>query len=198
MPIVGGDDNNVYIRGHGSGGPHLATLRAIPSELILWPQVWSGEKPVSSNPVVIPGGDTKGPCRCLWHVCLAVSLIWISDASDGAVQFRPHHTTGNTYSLVANVFKYNPGDENKNLQDYEPTPSFDPKQYGVDDFLSFLSQNNNHTFYNVRFRILFSERNAIQLFPRWLSQTLLQSAFQPALDSACLVSLPRQSLSNST
>ncbi|KAG8214143.1 hypothetical protein J3R82DRAFT_10909 [Butyriboletus roseoflavus] len=132
MPIVGGDDNNVYIRGHGSGGPHLATLRAVPSELILWPQVWSDVKPVSSSPVVITGGDTKGPY-----------------ASDGPVQFRPSHTTGNTYSLVANVFKYHPGDENKNLQDYEPAPSFNFKRSNVDDFLSFLSENKNHTFYNV-------------------------------------------------
>ncbi|KAH0835899.1 hypothetical protein J3R83DRAFT_9794 [Lanmaoa asiatica] len=130
MPIVGGEVNNVYIRGYGSGGPYVASLRAFPSELILWPQVWRTVKPVSSGPVVIPGGDT-------------------TDASDGPLQFRPPYTTGSTYSLVANVFKHDPANEHKNLEEYEPTPSFDPQEAGVEEFFSFLSSNNTYAFYNV-------------------------------------------------
>ena len=161
MPIVGGDVNHVYIRGHGSGGPYVATLRAFPSELILWPQVWSAIEPVSSGPVVISGGDTTGPCRCIIPFCLGVELIWIIDASDSPLWFRPPHTAGNAYSLVANVFKPNLANVNKNLEEYEPVPSFNPQNFGVDDFSSFLSQDNNFTFYNVKSYILSSERNMI-------------------------------------
>ncbi|KAG6371076.1 hypothetical protein JVT61DRAFT_10614 [Boletus reticuloceps] len=129
MPIVGGDVNNVYIRGYGSGGPYIVTLRVIPSELILWPQVWSSVQPVPSGPVGIAGGDITGPYT-----------------SNNPLWFRPPHTAGNACSLIANVFKYDPVNEHKHLQDYEPISSLD---LGVDEFLSFLSKDKNFTFYNV-------------------------------------------------
>ncbi|KAF8134399.1 hypothetical protein EV363DRAFT_1448110 [Boletus edulis] len=126
MPIVGGDVNNVYIRGYGSGGPYAATLRVVPSELILWPQVWSGVQPVPSGMAEIPGGESTGPY-----------------ASSGPLSFRPPHTAGNAYSLIAHVFQYDAA------ASHEPMPSFDPKHLRADDFTSFLSQDKSFTFYNV-------------------------------------------------
>ncbi|KAN0085677.1 hypothetical protein V8E55_006811 [Tylopilus felleus] len=132
MPIVGGDVNHVYIRGHGSGGPYVASLRAFPSELILWPHVWSNVEPVSSGPVAISCGDTPGRY-----------------ASEDPLWFRPPHDAGNACSLVAHVFKLDPANAHGDLKDFEPLPSFDAQTFDADDLFSFLSKNDGLTFYNV-------------------------------------------------
>jgi hypothetical protein len=76
LPIIGGEVNNVYIRGYGSGGPYIASLWVMPSELILWPHVWQNvDAAVPSGPVVIPGGKDQGPCTCLGQCRSSVLLI---------------------------------------------------------------------------------------------------------------------------
>ena len=159
MPIVGGDVNHVYIRGHGSGGPYVASLRAFPSELILWPHVWSNVEPVSSGPVAISCGDTPGRCRYLEPFRVGLLYIWIVDASEDPLWFRPPHDAGNACSLVAHVFKLDPANAHGDLKDFEPLPSFDAQTFDADDLFSFLSKNDGLTFYNVNFHIFFPDGN---------------------------------------
>ena len=92
---------------------------------------------------------------------MSLGILFTSaiDASDSPLQFRPPHTTGNAYSLVANIFRHDPANAHKNLNEYEPIPSVD--NFGVDNFISFLSNDKNFTFYNVKFYTFFSERNVV-------------------------------------
>lgn len=58
LPIVPFDVNNVYIRGlavDSSNDSSAFTMFAIPSEMILWPQVWNKASPLGPGPIVIPG-----------------------------------------------------------------------------------------------------------------------------------------------
>ncbi|KAG6375593.1 hypothetical protein JVT61DRAFT_3158 [Boletus reticuloceps] len=132
MPIVGGDVDNVYIRGHGTGRSlyrlpegHFQRADLVAASVVQCEacSIWPGR---------IAGGDITGPY-----------------ASKHPLWFRPPHTAGNACSLIANVLKHDPVNEHKDLQEYEPIPSFNQQQLGVDEFVSFLSKDKNFTFYNV-------------------------------------------------
>jgi hypothetical protein len=80
------------------------------------------------------------------------------DACDGPFQFRPSHTTGNTYSLVANVVKHVAD------QQWQGPQTLDLKNFGVDDFVGFLSKDETFAFYNVKIQCLFPGQDLISLF----------------------------------
>jgi hypothetical protein len=64
LPLQPYDNNNIYVRGitvesASESFDTAITLRAVPSELILWPQVWTSSSILAPGPIVIKGDDSN-------------------------------------------------------------------------------------------------------------------------------------------
>ena len=64
IALQSNEDNNIYVRAISSNPEEekfktAFTLRAVPSELILWPQVWNKQPIVKPGPIIVEADEDK-------------------------------------------------------------------------------------------------------------------------------------------
>ncbi|KAH9486051.1 hypothetical protein JR316_0000115 [Psilocybe cubensis] len=135
LPVQPNEINNVYIRGKTTSNMSqesktAVVLRAVPSELILWPQVWNKVKPTGPGPLVM---DTSTPNKVV--------------APATPFQFTPSNMCGFNFALIATQAPVPKMEPNTRLRDALPSPPADVKNWK--EFVQFLNNDNSTVYYNV-------------------------------------------------
>ncbi|KAF9005503.1 hypothetical protein BDQ17DRAFT_1353244 [Cyathus striatus] len=200
FPLVHHDDNLIYIRGITSPDTHsdftaAITLRAVPSELILWPQVWNQTKPLAPGPLFIKPGQVH------WFERVA---------TDSAFKFRPTYTGGLGHTLIAHHISL-PADLDTSQRGRDLIPSPPGNINNCKDYYKFVTSDTTTTYYNVlvadptasvisvttRLRIFDDNPNNITTL--WISvwHAGVPNDTQISLSSDCgQVHIPKTSISN--
>ncbi|KIJ63960.1 hypothetical protein HYDPIDRAFT_28856 [Hydnomerulius pinastri MD-312] len=139
FPIQPNDFNNVYIRAFAPEIPiqsTAVTLRAVPNELILWPQVWNKAPILPTGPVVIAAdGTADAPV-----------------ASEEHFVVRPPTLGGFSYALIAVAEGLLPTKQknptnNLRLRDTLTVPRDTPNWR---EYVKFIDSDQSTSYYNVR------------------------------------------------
>ncbi|KAJ7450926.1 hypothetical protein B0H11DRAFT_1877287 [Mycena galericulata] len=127
------DVNNIYIRGitpsdtNGDFDTAFA-LRAVPSELILWPQVWNAATAIGPGPINYLHNH---------HVVVAGAVPF---------KFRPSNLGGFNYALIASQSAMPTKLNGRLRENLQPLP----KSIGNwRDYYAFLTTDTSTTYYNV-------------------------------------------------
>ncbi|PPQ90007.1 hypothetical protein CVT25_009647 [Psilocybe cyanescens] len=141
LPLQPNEINNVYIRGQTtstvtSGAKTAVVLRAVPSELILWPQAWNTTTPQGPGPLVI---NSSTP-----NTGKLIKLV----ASGTPFTITPSNLGGFNFALIATQA---PVPTNLNaktrLRDALPPPPPDAKNW--QDLVTFFENDTSTVYYNV-------------------------------------------------
>ncbi|PPQ82610.1 hypothetical protein CVT25_007124 [Psilocybe cyanescens] len=136
LPLQPNEINNIFIRGQtastvATGDKTAVVLRAVPSELILWPQVWNKTTPQGPGPLVI---NSSTPNTVV--------------ASGTPFTLTPSNLGGFNYALIATQA---PVPEIVNaktrLRDALPPPPADAKNW--QDLVNFFKNDTSTVYYNV-------------------------------------------------
>ncbi|PPQ93430.1 hypothetical protein CVT25_004502 [Psilocybe cyanescens] len=137
LPLVPNDINLIYLRAISAstvppGAKAAVVLRAVPSELILWPQAWNKSKPVGPGPLV-SGELSPNEVIALYNPFL----------------FTPSPMGGFHYALIATQapipVDFQPG--NVRLRDALPRPPSDVKNWR--EYINFINNDTSTAYYNV-------------------------------------------------
>ncbi|KAH9486008.1 hypothetical protein JR316_0000071 [Psilocybe cubensis] len=137
LPVQPNETNYVYIRGKSTsdvepGAKTAVVLRAAPSELILWPQVWNKVKPTGPGPLVVKSSAPDEVVACVTPFRL-----------------KPPNMGGVNYALIATQSLLNilPPPPEARLRDTLPHPPADAKNWK--EFADFLNNDTSTVYYNV-------------------------------------------------
>uniref|UniRef100_A0A8H8CQT2 Uncharacterized protein n=1 Tax=Psilocybe cubensis TaxID=181762 RepID=A0A8H8CQT2_PSICU len=137
LPVQPNDTNYVYIRGKSigdvePGAKTAVVLRAAPSELILWPQVWNKVKPTGPGPLVVKSSAPDEVVACATPF-----------------RFTLPNMGGVNYALIATQSPLNilPPPPETRLRDTLPRPPADAKNWK--DLADFLKNDTSTVYYNV-------------------------------------------------
>ncbi|KAF9005499.1 hypothetical protein BDQ17DRAFT_1423981 [Cyathus striatus] len=202
LPLVYHDDNLIFVRGITSPDTSsyftaAITMRAIASELILWPQIWNQTTPIAPGPLFIkPGKD-----------------YWFERvATDAAFIFRPSYTGGLGYSLIAHHVSLSANlDTSQRSRDLIPSPPANINN--CKDYYKFVTSDTTTTYYNVLVadptvpvisittRLRIFDDNPSNVVTLWLSvwHAGVPKDTQISLSSDCgQVHIPKRGISNSS
>ncbi|PPQ89991.1 hypothetical protein CVT25_009631 [Psilocybe cyanescens] len=137
LPLAPSEINLIYLRAISASTVHhgakaAVVLRAIPSELILWPQAWNKTKPVGPGPLV------TGPLDPNEIIALYNPFL-----------FTPSPMGGFHYALIATQapvpvdFKQG----NVRLRDALPGPPANVKNWR--EYINFINNDTSTAYYNV-------------------------------------------------
>ncbi|KIM20841.1 hypothetical protein M408DRAFT_12868 [Serendipita vermifera MAFF 305830] len=139
-PLMAHHDNNIHIRGmgrmdadgSGSSGKVVVTLRAIPNELVLWPQVWNKSTILEPGPII-----------------LDAPLNGTVTASSIPFNFCPQDLGGRGHSFIAIQDSHTSfaSDPSKRFRDTLPPPTRAILNWR--DYLKWCEQDERATFSNV-------------------------------------------------
>ncbi|KAH9486056.1 hypothetical protein JR316_0000120 [Psilocybe cubensis] len=136
LPLQPSEINNVFFRGQTTssvtaGSKTAVVLRAVPSELILWPQVWNQVKPTGPGPLVI---DTSTPNSV---VALGTPFA-----------FKPPNMGGFNTTLIATQSPVPAVVNSKTrFRDALQAPPADASNW--QDMVDFINNDTSTVFYNV-------------------------------------------------
>ncbi|KAH9486048.1 hypothetical protein JR316_0000112 [Psilocybe cubensis] len=135
LPVQPSERNNIYVRGKTTsnvvpGSKTAIVLRAVPSELILWPQAWNKVTPTGPGPLVI---DSSIPNKV---VTLSTPF-----------QFSPSNLCGFNFALIATQTPLPETKRNTRLRDTLPPPPPDAKNWR--ELVNFFNTDTSTVYYNV-------------------------------------------------
>ncbi|KDQ65007.1 hypothetical protein JAAARDRAFT_146326 [Jaapia argillacea MUCL 33604] len=131
MNLQPNDDNNIYVRGIASEKAQTVfTLRAVPSELILWPQVWTDSPMLAPGPIIVESSKAN-------------EVI----ASTAPFVFRPSNLGGFNHTLITVQSHFDKPPSNIRVRDTLPPL---PKAIGNwRDYYDFITTDKTLSYYNV-------------------------------------------------
>uniref|UniRef100_A0A8H8CPY2 Uncharacterized protein n=1 Tax=Psilocybe cubensis TaxID=181762 RepID=A0A8H8CPY2_PSICU len=136
LPLQPSETNNVFFRGQTTssvtaGSKTAVVLRAVPSELILWPQVWNQVKPTGPGPLVI---DTSTPNSV---VALGTPFA-----------FKPPNMGGFNTTLIATQSPV-PAVVNSKTRFRDALQAPPANANNWQDMVDFINNDTSTVFYNV-------------------------------------------------
>ncbi|PPQ90008.1 hypothetical protein CVT25_009648 [Psilocybe cyanescens] len=138
LPLQPYETNHIYIRAATTssvapGARSAVVLRAVPSELILWPQAWNTKKALGPGPLVF---NKLTPNDIVAHHI--------------PFHFNPSSMGGFHYALIATQASipssFDPRGSDR-LRDILPAPPSDVKNWR--EFLNFINNDTSTAYYNV-------------------------------------------------
>lgn len=155
LPLQPSEINNIFIRGTtastvSTGAKTAIVLRAVPSELILWPQAWNTTTPQGPGPLVVDSSapSTGNSLSYYQYVRVASWYIIAVVASGTPFTLNPSNLGGFNYALIATQAPV-PANMNAKtrLRDALPPPPADAKNW--QDLVDFFNTDTSTVYYNV-------------------------------------------------
>ncbi|KAH9486003.1 hypothetical protein JR316_0000066 [Psilocybe cubensis] len=135
LPLQPNEINNIYFRAKSDpnvepGARTAVVLRAVPNELILWPQVWNKTNLISPGPLVVTSSAPNEIIACATPF-----------------RFTPPNMGGTTYALIATQYPLNtPLPPETRLRDALPPPAADVKNWK--DLVNYFNNDTSTVYYN--------------------------------------------------